>query len=91
MGEANDEAPSVIGQFTAAHKAESGDPGSSKASAAPAVQNVRRKEKPKKRVLDLWAMLDPHEEVGPTKPFKKGNHNTKVILYLTQNGRRVAR
>jgi hypothetical protein len=37
-----------------------------------AAEGGRRSERPKKRIIDMWAMLDPHEEVGATKAFKKG-------------------
>ena len=39
---------------------------------ASTAEGGRRSDRPKKRVVDMWAMLDPHEEVGPTKAFKKG-------------------
>lgn len=71
---------SIFGQFAAERQQQQQQNANGKASGegvrvrSTATEGGRR-EKPKKRVVDLWAMLDPHEEVGAVKPFKKGKYN----------------
>lgn len=79
---------SVIGQLAASTRSSVADLASSKLSTTSSTsqqqgEKISKKSKSKKRVaFDLWAMLDPHEEVGSTKAFKRGLYHSIIPVFF---------
>lgn len=75
----DEERPSIFGQQSFANSNANATNTTNAADGEKAGYNLRERRKkvvaekrPKTRMVDMWAMLDPHEEVGVVKNFKKG-------------------
>jgi hypothetical protein len=70
-----DARPSIFSQFAEAMKEGNGSAINGKGKRTKTTTEGGKgkgRDRPKKRIADMWAMLDPHEEVGPIKEPKKG-------------------